>query len=78
MVRLRDGTAAAAIPAKIGADDRKVAGQQRRDATPHQVGLWKTVQQEERGSRAAATQKDRRLLCLKVDGFKIFKGHGMS
>src|SRR5215212_5851469 len=40
--------AAAPVAAKIGADDRKVAGEQRRDAAPHQVCLRKAVQQEDR------------------------------
>src|SRR5215212_1804527 len=43
-----DWAAAAPVAAKIGADNRKIAGEQRRDAAPHQVCLRKSVQQEYR------------------------------
>jgi transposase len=37
------------VAAEIGADDRKVASKQRRDAAPHQMRLRKAVQQEDPG-----------------------------
>jgi hypothetical protein len=36
------------VAAKVGADYRKGAGEQRRDAAPHQVRLREAVQQEDR------------------------------
>jgi hypothetical protein len=47
MVCSRRRTAAAPVAAKVRADDRKVAREQRRDLPPHQVVLRKTVQQQE-------------------------------
>jgi hypothetical protein len=36
------------VSAKVGTNDRVFAGQQRRDAAPHQMSLWETVQQQDR------------------------------
>jgi hypothetical protein len=43
MVRRGGRTTAAAVSAKVGADDHKFAGKPRRHAAPHQVRLRKTV-----------------------------------
>ena len=52
MVQRGRRAAASPVAAKIGADHGEVAGQQRRHAAPHEVGLWKAVQQQDRGARA--------------------------
>ena len=68
MVRRGVRTAAAPVAAKIGADDRKVTGKQRRDVAPHQVCLRKTVQQEDRGSGAAGANEYAGLARLDLQG----------
>src|SRR5262249_51921795 len=71
MVSGRGWAAAAAIAAQIGADHLEAASQQGGDLAPHQVGLWKAVQQQERRARAARTNKDRRLTGLTLRGGEI-------
>src|SRR3712207_8033924 len=71
MVRGGDRAAAAPVAAKVGADDRKVAGEQRRDAAPHQVYLRKAVQQEDRRTEAVRAHEDAGLPRLDLGGYEV-------
>ena len=68
MIRRGDGAATAPVAAKIGADDRKVAGKDRRDAASHQVGLRKAVQQEDRGPGPVRAREDSGFTGLHLGG----------
>src|SRR5215210_1522760 len=63
--------AAAPVAAKIGADDRKVAGKQRRDAAPHQVCLRKAVQQENRRPGPVRAHENAGLIRLDLGGCEV-------
>src|ERR687897_138383 len=63
--------AAAPVASKIGADDRKVAGKQRRDAAPHQVCLRKAVQQEDRRPGPVRAHENADLTCLDLGGCEV-------
>lgn len=71
MVRRGDGTTAASVAAKIGADDREVASKQRRDAAPHQVCLWKAVQQEDRWPGTGRAHEDTGFTRLDLGGGEV-------
>ena len=73
MVRGGDGTTAAPVAAKVGADDREIARKQRRDAAPHQVGLRKTVQQQDRRSGPGPAQENAGLAGFDFGSFEL--GH---
>jgi hypothetical protein len=61
-------TAALPIAAKICGDHGEIAGQQRGDAAPHQMGLRKAMQQEERRPGAGGPQEDAGLPGLDLGG----------
>src|SRR5215204_3774766 len=63
--------AAAPVAAKIGADDLKVAGKQRRDAAPHQVCLRKAVQQENRRPGPVRAHENAGLTRLDLRGCEV-------
>src|SRR5215212_9508200 len=63
--------AAAPVAAKIDADNRKVAGKQRRDAAPHQVRLRKAVQQENRRPGPVRAHENAGLTRLDLGGCEV-------
>jgi hypothetical protein len=67
---------AAPVAAKIGADDSKVAGEQRRDAAPHQVRLREAVQQEDRRPGPAVAHEDAGLIRLDLAGCELIHHFG--
>jgi hypothetical protein len=71
MVRGGDRAAAAPVAAKVGADDRKVAGEQRRDGAPHQVCLRETVQQEDWRTGAVRAYEDGCISRLDLGGREV-------
>src|SRR5262245_53483442 len=71
MVRGGGRAPTAPVATQVGTDDRTVAGKQRCDAAPHQVGLWKTVQQEERWPRPGPARQDAGLARLDLDSFEV-------
>src|SRR6266536_3382631 len=75
MVRSGGWAAAAAIAAKIGADDGKFAGKQWRDFAPHEVRLRETVQQENRRPGPARAYEDCGVARLDLGGREIIHGH---
>src|SRR5829696_4124412 len=62
---------AAPVAAKIGADDRKVAGKQRRDVAAHQVCLRKAVQQENRRPGPVRAHENACLTRLDLGGCEV-------
>src|SRR5437763_10348723 len=71
VVRSGGRATAAPVATKIWADHRKATGKYRRDAAPHQVCLWKTVQQEDRRPGAGPARKDAGLARLDLGGFEV-------
>ena len=63
--------AATPVAAKIGADNCKVLGKQRRDAAPHQVCLRKAVQQEDRRPGPVGAHEDARLTRLDLGSREV-------
>jgi hypothetical protein len=59
------------VATQIGADDRTVAGKQRRDAAPHQVCPRKTMPQEDRRPGAGPAHKDPGLARLDLGSFNV-------
>ena len=64
MVGVDGRAAAAAVAAQIGAHDRELAGEQRRDVAPHQVRLREAVQQEQRRPEARGAHEDGGIACV--------------
>jgi hypothetical protein len=61
------------VAAQIGADDREVLGQDWGDAVPHDVGLWKPVQEQQRRATVLAKEEDGRLANDNLARFKAFE-----
>ncbi|MBB4398140.1 hypothetical protein GGD62_007281 [Bradyrhizobium sp. ERR14] len=78
VVRAGGRTSAATISAKIGANDREVLREQRRNVSPHQMRLGKSVQQENRRSRTGPTDENPRFLRLNIGGLEILELHWTS
>lgn len=78
MVRTGGRTIAPAISAKIGADHGEVLREQRRNVSPHQMRLRKSVQQENGRPRTGPTDEDPGLVRLNIGGVEILELHWPS
>jgi hypothetical protein len=71
MVWRRGWTTAASVATKIGADYREMAGEQRRDAAPHQVSLREPVQEQDGWAGPRPAREDAGLARVDLGGLKI-------
>src|SRR4051794_11445005 len=78
MVRTGGRTIALAISAKIGADHGEVLREHRRNVSPHQMRLRKSVQQENGRPRTGPTYEDSCLVRPNIGGFEILEVHWIS
>ncbi len=78
MIWLIVRTTTSAKPAKVGADDGELTGQDGRYIAPHQVRLRESVQQQDGWAGPRAAEENRRLPGFHLECFELLECHAVG